>query len=188
MTCIVGLVEKDKVYLGGDAAGVGGYSLEIRKQPKVFSNSEVLFGYTTSFRMGQLLQYTLKVPEQSVRKDDFEYLCTDFVDALMSCFKNKKFSEEEKNVQYGGVFLVGYKGNLYKIEADFQVGQTVDNFNACGCGESFAMGALKSLEKSKLSAAEKVHKALQTAAYFSAGVSGPFTVICSDGKTVIYDK
>ncbi len=87
MTCIVGLVDKDKIYLGGDAAGVGGYNKEIRKQPKVFSNKGVLFGYTTSFRMGQLLQYSLKIPKQPARKKDFEYLCTNFVDAIMACFK-----------------------------------------------------------------------------------------------------
>ncbi len=83
--------------------------------------------------------------------------------------------------------MVGYKSNLYQIESDFQVGQTVDGFSACGCGEQLALGVMKGLEDSKFSPTEKIHKALQTAAYFSAGVSGPFTIICSDGTEVVYE-
>jgi hypothetical protein len=55
MTCIVGIVENGKVYMGGDAAGVNGYSVRVRKDPKLFKVGEFLFGYTSSFRMGQLL-------------------------------------------------------------------------------------------------------------------------------------
>ena len=40
MTCIVGLVEKGNVYIGGDSAGVGGYSLTVRADRKVFRNGD----------------------------------------------------------------------------------------------------------------------------------------------------
>jgi hypothetical protein len=36
MTCIVGLVEEGKIYLGAVSAGVGGWSLTLRKDRKVF--------------------------------------------------------------------------------------------------------------------------------------------------------
>jgi hypothetical protein len=38
MTCIVGLVDKGDVYIGGDSAGVAGLSLSIRADEKVFGN------------------------------------------------------------------------------------------------------------------------------------------------------
>ena len=62
MTCIVGVVDNGKVYMGGDSAGVGGLCIETRKQPKVFRNGDFLIGYTDSFRMGQLLQYKMSPP------------------------------------------------------------------------------------------------------------------------------
>ena len=61
MTCIVGLVHEGVVYIGGDSAGVGGMSLTVRADEKVFQNGEFLMGFTTSFRMGQLLRYSLKL-------------------------------------------------------------------------------------------------------------------------------
>ena len=58
MTCIVAVTDGKKIVMGGDSAGVSGYSLTIRKDKKVFkrkdeSGTEWLFGFTTSFRMGE---------------------------------------------------------------------------------------------------------------------------------------
>ena len=50
------------MYIGGDRAGVAGLSLTVRADEKVFQNGEFLMGFTTSFRMGQLLRYSLKPP------------------------------------------------------------------------------------------------------------------------------
>ncbi len=38
MTCIVGLVDNGKVYIGGDSAGCAGYDVRIREDQKVFRN------------------------------------------------------------------------------------------------------------------------------------------------------
>ena len=62
MTCIAAITEKGKVYMGGDSAGVSGYDITIRADEKVFKNGQCVFGFTSSFRMGQLLCYKFKVP------------------------------------------------------------------------------------------------------------------------------
>ncbi len=72
MTCIVGLVNKGRTYLGGDSAGVSGLDITVRKDKKVFSNGEFVMGFTSSFRMGQVLQYDFVPPE--VDDDDDEDL------------------------------------------------------------------------------------------------------------------
>ena len=84
MTCIVGFVEKGIVYIGGDSAGVSGLDLRLREDEKVFLKNGMAFGFTSSFRMGQILRYCFTIPDQDPRKDDFSYLCTDFIDALIS--------------------------------------------------------------------------------------------------------
>jgi len=116
MTCIVGWIENNKVIIGGDSAGVTGYDITIRADEKVFIKQEMIFGFTTSFRMGQLIRYSLKIPEQSQRIRDYEYMCSIFIDALVKCLKDKGFAKIDDNVVIGGEFLVGYRGNLYHID------------------------------------------------------------------------
>ena len=177
MTCIVGLVENGKVYIGGDSAGVSGFDLRIRQDDKVFAKNGMVFGFTSSFRMGQILRYSLSIPDHDPRTDDYAYLCTDFVDALIKCFKEKEYATIKNSEVSGGIFLVGYKGNLYRIESDFQVGKVRQKYDACGCGEYYALGALRSLEEAGKEPIEIVEHALSVAEYFSAGVRAPFTVV-----------
>lgn len=178
MTCIVGYKHEDRVYIGGDSAGVSGYSIVVRADEKVFKKDDMIFGFTTSFRMGQIIRYCLHIPDHDPRVDDYKYLCTDFIDALMECYKKKGYELKGKGGDtVGGTFLLGYKGNLYNIQDDFQVGKTVNNFDACGCGEQFAMGAMYILEDSNATPEDKITKALEAASYLSAGVTGPYNIV-----------
>ena len=97
MTCLIGLVEDGKVYMGGDSAAVTGYDTRQAKAPKVFENGEFLMGYTTSFRMGQLLQYHLTIPKQTSHESDMSYMVTTFIDAVRDCFKNQGFTTINNN-------------------------------------------------------------------------------------------
>src|SRR5277367_6187487 len=119
MTCIIGLVDKGDVYIGGDSAGVAGLSLTIRADEKVFGNGPFVFGFTSSFRMGQLLRYKFSPPDQTVNQGDMEYMVTSFIDSARRCFANNGFGDKEAT--RGGTFLVGFNSKLYTIEGDFQV-------------------------------------------------------------------
>lgn len=175
MTCIAGLESGGKVYIGGDSAGVAGLSMSVRADEKVFVNGPFIMGFTSSFRMGNLLRYSLKVAEQDSTKTDHEFMCTWFVDAVRKCLKDGGFAEIDKGVERGGAFLVGYRGQLYQVDSDFQVGMTVAGYNAVGCGEDLAKGALtaSSLKDPKA----RIEQALAAAEQHSAGVRGPFKVV-----------
>ena len=175
MTCIAAVVEKGKVYIGADSAGVAGLDVTIRTDEKVFKNGPAIFGFTSSFRMGQLLRYSLKIPEQPTSMSDAIFIHTVFLDNIIACLKNGGYAYIENNVERGGVFLVGYKGKLYKIEGDFQVSQSAEVFAACGCGEDFALAVLHTHKN--LSPKKRILKALETAVHFSGGVRPPFRVI-----------
>lgn len=177
MTCIVGLIEKETVYIGGDSAGVQGYEIKTRQDEKVFKKDNMIFGFTSSFRMGQLLRYNFTIPDHDPRKDDFEYLCTDFIDALTECFTKKGYAKITSNQVSGGTFLLGYKGHLYAIYNDFQVSKVFNTYDACGCGEPYALGALRATENSKMAPKKRIELALSVAAHFSAAVRPPFTVV-----------
>jgi ATP-dependent protease HslVU (ClpYQ) peptidase subunit len=175
MTCIVGVIEKETVTIGGDSAGVRGLDVWVRKDPKVFKVGAFVIGCTTSFRMTQLIRFSFAPPEVPEGEDVFKYMCTAFVDALRTCFKNGGFMTVSNSVESGGAFLVGYKNRLFSVESDFQVTESFDGFEAVGCGESFALGALCAMD-SGTPAADRVQKALEIAAYRSGGVRPPFII------------
>jgi ATP-dependent protease HslVU (ClpYQ) peptidase subunit len=178
MTCIVGFLDKKnkKVVIGADSAGVAGLNITVRKDSKVFTVGDFVIGCTSSFKMIQLLRFSFKPPEVN-KKDIYEYMCTDFITAVRECFKEGGFLQKDtEGDEKGGTFLVGYKDRLFQIEGDFQVGESLNGLNAVGCGEDFALGALYTGLKENLPAKERVLKALEAAAFFSAGVCKPFVI------------
>jgi len=176
MTCIVGWVENNKVYMGGDSAGVEGYNLKVRLDEKVFVNKEFLFGFTSSFRMGQILRWNFTPPDRFAKETDLEYLNNAFIQAVIDVLKKKGYAEVNNNEISGGTFLFGYRGNLYVIYEDFQIGQSVKNYDSVGCGESYALGSFHALESIKMNPEKRIAAALKAAHEFSAGVRPPFII------------
>jgi hypothetical protein len=189
LTCIVGLVaqegDKPVIYMGGDSASVDSYfNIYDSKYKKVFIKGDLIIGFTSSWRMGQLLQYKLDVGPINiwdnkkynfVQKDVFEYMVTDFVKATRECLKDGGYARIENNEESGGCFLVGCKGRLFQVACDFQVGESLLPYMAVGCGRDYALGSLYSTEG--LLPEERITKALQAAQQFSAGVREPFYIL-----------
>lgn len=186
MTCIVGIAHGGEVFIGGDSAGVNSsLSITSRVDEKVFRNGPYLIGYTSSFRMGQLLRFMLKVPKRDPDVSAFEHMVTSFIPAVRQCFAEGGYTWKEDDMVFGGEFLVGYDGHLFHVECDFQVGEANHGYDACGCGHDLALGSLFSTEavwshnKEKLPPDMRIEMALRAAAEFSAGVRSPFVTISS---------
>lgn len=176
MTCIVGVVRDGKVFIGGDSAGVDGrYGLTVRADKKVFRNGDFVMGFTSSFRMGQLLAFGFYPPKPRVGMDVMEYMVTDFIDAARSRMKYGGYAKIENSVEEGGTFLVGYAGRLFCVANDFQVGESSYGFDACGCGDLIALGSLYST-RSWADQEARLKEALTAAESFSAGVRAPFVI------------
>jgi ATP-dependent protease HslVU (ClpYQ) peptidase subunit len=175
MTCIVGIAENGKVYIGGDSAGVSGLDLTVRSDEKVFKNGEFLFGFTTSFRMGQLLRFSFSPPSRAEGVDDYRFLVTTFINAVRDILKSGGFATSHDGRERGGTFLLGYRGKLYYVDSDYQVAAAADGFAACGCGDQVANGAM--FATSHVEPRPRIEIALKAAERFSAGVRGPFTIL-----------
>lgn len=179
MTCIVGTVGPDRtVHMGADSRGVTVSTLDYlpRNDTKLFKKGEFLIGFCGSFRMGQLLCHSLPTLEQRPSQDVMSFLVNDFVNAVRDTYKQGGIKENEKGVDsQPGTFLLGYRGRLFQIESDFQVGEGIANYDAAGCGASYAVGSLHTTRNSKTLTPEKrLLRALQAATAHSAGVGGPF--------------
>lgn len=185
MTCIVGLNHSGKIYIGGDSVGVN-YALSkcTRTDEKVFENEDMIFGFMDSFRMGQILRYAMIHPERPEEVSDMQYLVAYWIPALIETFEDHGFhgtynqGEAVGDSKKGGSFLMGYRGTLYSVEEDFQIGIPSDQYTAIGCGGDLAMGAMfASLQSGKKSPEKILITALEAAEKFSAGVQGPFHIV-----------
>ena len=176
MTCIVGMIDRksNKVIIGGDSLSSTNIFISSRKDTKVFKKGSFVIGCTSSFRMIQLLRFSLVLPEIN-KKDIYEYMCTDFIDAVRECFSKGGFLQKEQTgEEIGGQFLVGYEDRLFIIDNDFQVGETYDEFNSIGCGSDFALGCIYLLRDKKIPIENKIRQALEAAEHFSPFVKQPF--------------
>lgn len=177
MTCIVGLVHDDRVWIGADSAGVTDYDLQNRGDAKVFQLGAMVIGFTSSFRMGQLLRYGLTLPERASGIDLHQYMVLDFIGSVRACLQNGGFAQKNNEQEHGGEFLVGYAGTLFYIGADYQVGIMADGYAAVGCGDRVALGALYATHRR--APRTRITVALEAAAHFSAGVRAPFLIVHS---------
>jgi 20S proteasome alpha/beta subunit len=148
MTCIIGYLDtkNKRTIMVGDKIGVRSNEAYIMNDDtsKVFINGKFLIGYTTSFRMGQILE-NMSFPEQTSKQTDIEYMCTTIVDKLIETFSSNNFGESISGVQKNGEFLIAYRDKLYHMFPDFSVGLHQSKYGAVGCGAQYAMGALEYL-------------------------------------------
>lgn len=183
MTCIIGLVDNGNVYMGGDSAGVAGKYIRIRKDKKVFLNGEFIFGFTSSFRMGDILKYHFDPPEHLNNISTDKYMATEFVRVLRWTLESHWHNQVKNKDSGGGQFLVGYKGRLFNIGSDFQVGENYFKYDAVGSGEPNAMGAMFALWNVEgYTPEQKIKLSLKAASVFSTGVAPPFTIKVLRGK------
>jgi len=179
MTCIVGVVYGQHVWIGGDSAGADVYhTIYTRTDPKVFRKGEMAFGFTTSFRMGQLIRYKMDVPLDplhNAKLDVHKYLAVDFMDALRKCLKDGGFAEKDKEAETGGTFMLGLRGQLYTVESDYQFAQVEQPYAAVGSGAAIARGALYAT--ADLMPEDRIRIALEAAAEHNYTVRPPFRLV-----------
>ncbi len=168
--------------MGGDSASVSGWETRVAHNPKVFILKDFIIGYTSSFRMGQLLQYNLELPLERC-SDSMMFMVKDMVPAIRECLKRGGFAKVENNEESGGEFLIGYDGKLFQIQSDFQVSQFRDGLSVVGVGAPYALGALRAfITRDLRDPATAIYESLKVAEYFCMGVSRPFYVLELKGE------
>lgn len=190
MTCIVGIADGKKVWMGGDTAGS---NTSVRHQvahPKVFIKEVpvenqgpeyVLIGGCGSFRMLQLLEYALVCPQINSAQTMVAWLATDFADSLRALFKAKGMAAVVNGVESidadGSNFLVGFRGQLYHVYSCYQAFAVQEQEDAAGSGELFSLGSLHTTRKLKWKPEKRIEAALEAAASINPFVARPFNIL-----------
>lgn len=170
MTCIIAKVVEGVVHMAGDKLGSNGYTGTISQRPKIFIKGEFLIGYTTSFRMGQLLEFSWSPPEKMESQSIDTYIYKYIVDSIKKVLTSDGFAEDTR----GGAFLFGYQGKLFSMQADFSIFE-VEDIAAVGCGADMALASLFTISnvalKNTMSVEEQLALSIKTAAARMVGVS-----------------
>lgn len=152
MTCVVAFVDKKKkLHFCADSSGtdVGQHTRLRLKKTKIFTVGEMLFGYTTSFRMGQLLENCFSLPTRPEgMTDDYQYMIRHVVPDIRKLFIDHGYMLSTDKM--GGTFIIGYRGAIYLVEDDFAVLVPATNYAACGSGGSQAESILMTMQEFNL--------------------------------------
>lgn len=186
MTCIVALINENKVFLGGDAAASDDKSGLIfqRTDPKVFKVGQFGIGFVDSFRMGQILQYSwtppIYKPTSGYRNLD-KFLRTRFVESVKESFKENGYGNQNPGTEdgdEGGIFIITVQGagRIFTMDSDFHIGEADVQYMAEGAGQELALGSLYSTAQIK-TPRKRVRMALEAATKFNMSVRPPFTII-----------
>lgn len=178
MTCVVGLVANGRVYMGADSAGANDWQVTVRADAKLFRNGPFLMGFTSSFRMGQLLRYRFQPPKHEPAMDAHHYMVAEFVGAVRTCLREGGYAKKENEQESGGQFLVGYRGRLFMIDSDYQVEEALDGYSAVGSGWLVALGALFASKDWRPE--ERVQTALAAAEHMTGSVRGPYLLLAEE--------
>jgi ATP-dependent protease HslVU (ClpYQ) peptidase subunit len=186
MTCIIGYIDKknNKVYMGADSCASNKFSKQtLYKGFKMFKpekNKNIIIGITGSIRPFQILKYNIDFPTEedlTYNKAEFDEktIINKLIPKIQSALIDGKCGDKGADLDWS-CLMIAYKDKLFILEDNFGLIEC-SNYKAIGSGQYHAEGCLFSLEDSKLSITDKIHKGLQSATNFAIGVDKPFYII-----------
>lgn len=175
MTCVVGLIENGKVWLGADSATTWDSTrLQVTSNPKVFKVGKFLVGSAGSGRTQRVLRHGWTPPTQKKLPLE-QYICTVVVDSIRKALFEGGASEKKDNVEdANGDILLAYRGHLFRVDSDYNVDEARLPYDAVGCGAHIALGAMYA--NKGVQAKQRILTALRASQEFNWGVRGPFTI------------
>jgi len=175
MTCIVGVESDPGAILAGDSACVGNHHTRKSRNSKVlkFDGIELALGYTTSFRMGQILEHHLCPPDINSESERF-YAIDVLLPKIRHVLESKGFTKIKNNRKEGGMFLLAVKNKIFKVQKDFSVIRFDQPFFALGTGAREAYGAMAAMKEDN--PVKLAQRAVKAAAEFNTSVELPVTV------------
>jgi len=180
LTCIVGLIDEDYVYIGGDRLATDGSGHKYKMcEEKVWSKgSKMIFGCAGDLRELQLLEYGTAIPPLKEGQLIEEYIVLDLVNSFKQSLHEGGALEDIDNVEkIGSMLLMGFDGRLFNFDPRFAFTEHNDGFMAVGSGRSYALGSLYSTQNSDTSSEDRIKLALECAEHYNAYVEGEYDIV-----------
>jgi ATP-dependent protease HslVU (ClpYQ) peptidase subunit len=174
MTCLVGIVQDGKTYIGADGYAT---SEDCERKPiicrKLFISDKYLVGFAGHIRTGQLLypESGFEFPKDIYQIPNHMYLWLREFEAVGK--------DEAQMAIIQSNFLIATKDKLYEILMDLSISE-IDpkcGFTAMGSGTPYAMGSLyTTAEIYKDNPLTRIEIALNAAAEFVKNVGPPYQI------------
>lgn len=170
MTCVVGVVDSNGVYIGADRGASDNDSILSMSRPKVTQRDGWIFGYAGSLGTGQLIEF-ITLPKVLKNDDPFKILRLNIVEEL-----KKAYDAYGRDIEDNGTdWLIGYKDRLFEMSSGdwgvFEVSQS-----AIGTGSPFALGSLYTSQEES-NTMLRVTYALEAAITYSPTCQGPIDIL-----------
>lgn len=178
MTAIVGYADGITAWIGGDSAAQnGGWTRFAIRERKVWRQQDVdmVIGCCGRWRVSQLLQTFLILPEQKGDESPIQYLVAQFVPAVQQVLRDH--NELIKNDESGTGIIIAYKGVVYAMDSAFCVNAIEPQVVADGAGGDVAKGAFQAFLDTGMDIESAILKALAIAGDFDLTVAPPYYVL-----------
>lgn len=183
MTCIVGIRTDEGALIAFDSQSSAGGELTLRRDLKGgVLDDRVAFGYTYSYRYGQIIRYHVTVPP--FHGDEHEWTIKSLVPAMRKALSEHGWIRTDSDREQSGQCIVGVRNRIFVIESDNAVTEPYLEYCAVGSGREYAMGALTAIYESDpgLYPEAKAELALAAAAQHNAFVAAPWHIVKSHVK------
>lgn len=185
MTLIVGLIEKNKAYIGSDQMGSNGHSGGIYHNKKVFKiGKDILAGGCGSYKELQILEKEFTPPERTVDQSSADYMYKSFAPALKKILKDNDLLTNKDGVLNNkhGEFIFIYDNVIYKWQSDLALLETVLPYDTTGSGEEYAHAVMATINKLKsdLTPEDKIKLAISLTSDYVVSVGGEPVIVSGE--------
>lgn len=184
MTCIAAIIDQKGVgHIACDSVGSNYHTKGVYTNRKIFTVSDMLIGFTGSYRMGQILEHQLALPAATVGQEFESWLYVDFVEEVRKVLKNNGYLHVENNEEVGGTFLIVVAGRIFTVQEDLSLLESLDSFEACGSGEDYARATMNAAINHGITKPRRIlTEAIEAATKYVPSVGGDIHIL-SEGPT-----
>jgi len=172
MSCVAGIVEDGKIWMGGDSAGTTDDGLQYScLRSKVFHNGEVLIGSVGDGRVQDLFE-NHEMPDIPLGLGAIWHVVT-WMEVILA---SEQPAKEGSKLAPG--CMVGVRGELFVVSENYNYVQPRQGYWAIGSAGEIALGSLyATAEDGDMSIEDRIEMALAASAEFHSTVRAPFTIL-----------
>lgn len=166
------------VFLAGDRfVGSASFKHTIN-EPKVFKVGSVYFGVIGSVADVHAMKYLVEMPERLEGLDEMEYLVKLVLPAIRKAMSGiGRLHKENEIIEAKSWIMVVLGGRIFTLQDDLSLVEIEGNFECMGYNLGIEYGAMFILDKTDLSAREKILKTYEAEVNIGQNVSPPIDLI-----------
>jgi len=177
MTVVLADTQDETLIFAADSAASNGDEIYTIAMPKVFARGSYLFGYTGSYRIGQILRHYVELPEPPEREAE-RFLVREAVPILRAAVLEQGAAGPGRDfLGEKTALLVGFRGRTWCIGTDLTVTPEAA-YGAIGSGRLRAYGAFHALYAAGVGPARRrLELVLEATAEHTANVRRPWQLV-----------